>query len=270
MVRAFIVAVLATAAVMCGSVQASAADLTPTGKWVVDFADRDCLMSQPFGTPAESLMLAFRKVPMDAGATLLLVYPGKDKTRRTGKAQLGFVPGEPLVEVSYEAVGLANQNVRRMSIDLTEEQLQKMVRAGRISVNSPKDVQAAFHLSKLQDVFKLGNECAIGLGEEWGFTREEQARVKTPPKGNVAAAISNDDYPSDAIRNGESGQTRARLSVGTDGKVTECAVVRSSGVESIDATTCRVARTARFKPALDADGNPVRALLVFKVTWLVQ
>jgi protein TonB len=66
-------------------------------------------------------------------------------------------------------------------------------------------------------------------------------------KGDVRALFSNDDYPSAAIRAEEQGTARARLTIGTNGRVADCTITQSSGSSSLDSTTCRILRSrARF------------------------
>jgi protein TonB len=71
-------------------------------------------------------------------------------------------------------------------------------------------------------------------------------------RADLASLFSADDYPSSAIYAEEQGVTVFRLNVGANGRVTGCTVIKSSGSDALDATTCRVlVRRARFIPARD-------------------
>ena len=86
------------------------------------------------------------------------------------------------------------------------------------------------------------------------------ARTVEPARAraNLASFFSDSDYPSAAQRNEESGTVRVRLTVGPNGRVTNCVVTSSSGSSSLDATTCRIMRSrARFTPARDSTGAAV-------------
>jgi TonB family protein len=252
------------------SAQASAEDRLPTQKWVVEFADDDCVMSRQFGTEKDPLILAIRKYPMNNDSDMFILLGSKDKAFRSGKAALEFRPGQPKVEVSYDAYGLAAKDLRRVSIDLTEEQFEAMEQAGRVGIAIPGEVEGAFQLSSLPQVLKLGDRCAVELGEEWGFSAQEQARIRTPPKGDVLKVVSNDDYPADAIRNGEQGKVLARLTIEPTGKAVDCVVLQSSGSTSLDQTTCRLGmRRAHYSPAIDIDGKPVRGLVTISLRWVI-
>ncbi|UIJ47089.1 energy transducer TonB [Sphingomonas cannabina] len=82
--------------------------------------------------------------------------------------------------------------------------------------------------------------------------------AKATPRGNPGSWFSNDDYPAGARRAGAEGRVTVSLTIGTDGKVTDCRVTSSSGNSELDATTCSLAkRRGRYKPAQDDAGNPI-------------
>ena len=78
------------------------------------------------------------------------------------------------------------------------------------------------------------------------------------------------DYPRGAQNEGRAGTVVFRLTVGTNGRVSDCQVVKSSGHSDIDASTCKAAKKrARFNPALNSDGKPVEGSYQNRVTWSV-
>jgi periplasmic protein TonB len=96
--------------------------------------------------------------------------------------------------------------------------------------------------------------------------RVEPARAKA----NLASYVSDEDYPAAAIRAEEQGTTRFRLSVGPDGRVTNCTVTSSSGSSSLDATTCRLMqRRARFSPARDSTGAATSDTVNSAIKWVL-
>jgi protein TonB len=89
-------------------------------------------------------------------------------------------------------------------------------------------------------------------------------------KANLASYVSDEDYPSTAIRNEEQGTTRFRLGVGPDGKVKECTVTSSSGSPALDSTTCKLMRQrARFTPATGSDGKPTSDTVTNAIRWVL-
>ena len=69
--------------------------------------------------------------------------------------------------------------------------------------------------------------------------------------GSVPVAISRPAprYPSDALRNGESGTVLVRIEVGADGEPTAVSVVARSGSRSLDRAAVQAAKRWRFRPA---------------------
>ena len=73
----------------------------------------------------------------------------------------------------------------------------------------------------------------------------------------IDGGIYEDDYPREAVRAHQSGNVHIRFTVGTNGRVSDCTVTRSSGSASLDEATCRlILRRFRYEPARDAQGRP--------------
>jgi protein TonB len=75
---------------------------------------------------------------------------------------------------------------------------------------------------------------------------------------NLGDWYSYNDYPDEAADADEQGYVTISFTVGIDGRMTDCKVVRSSGYARLDAVPCKVLpKRARFKPAKDAMGAPI-------------
>ena len=76
------------------------------------------------------------------------------------------------------------------------------------------------------------------------------------PLGRPGLWVTDNDYPSGALRRGEQGVTGFSLTIGPDGRVRDCVVTRSSGSAELDRATCaKVSARARFSPAKDGSGS---------------
>ncbi|GAA4027319.1 hypothetical protein GCM10022281_02500 [Sphingomonas rosea] len=96
------------------------------------------------------------------------------------------------------------------------------------------------------------------------------AVTKAKAGTNLAAYLSEDDYPVDAIRNGEEGTVAFTLEVTPQGRVGGCTIVASSGSATLDEATCRLMTTRpRFAPALDQFGNPTRDSFFGRIRWVL-
>ena len=86
-------------------------------------------------------------------------------------------------------------------------------------------------------------------------------------RGNT---FSDDDFPDASRRAEEAGVTRVSYTIGTDGKVSACSVVQSSGFPRLDDATCKIImRRYRFNPAT-RDGQPVPETKTQPVRWQLK
>jgi periplasmic protein TonB len=95
-------------------------------------------------------------------------------------------------------------------------------------------------------------------------------RVVPPQRAraNLNSYFSADDYPAAALRGNDQGTTGFSLTIGPNGRVTDCQVTSSSGSSALDQATCRILRSrARYTPARDSSGNPTSGRDSGRVTW---
>ncbi|MFT3977584.1 MAG: energy transducer TonB [Sphingomonas bacterium] len=97
--------------------------------------------------------------------------------------------------------------------------------------------------------------------------RVSQAAVA---KGNPGQYFNSDNYPPSALRAGEQGRVVASLTIGTDGRVSDCEVTTSSGSAALDQATCRIAKSrVRYTPAKDENGQPIASRASLPVKWVI-
>jgi protein TonB len=90
------------------------------------------------------------------------------------------------------------------------------------------------------------------------------------PRGRPQSWVTDNDYPSRAIREEEQGTTRFSVTVGTDGRVQNCQVTGSSGFADLDQAVCRlITSRARFNPAKDSEGNPMTGSWSSSFRWQI-
>ena len=90
------------------------------------------------------------------------------------------------------------------------------------------------------------------------------------PRGNPGSWATTNDYPSRALREEREGTTGFRVTVGPDGRVTDCQITSSSGHSDLDEATCsNIRRRARFRPATDGNGEPTTGSYANRVRWVI-
>lgn len=96
-----------------------------------------------------------------------------------------------------------------------------------------------------------------------------RVQPKAPtPRGNAGRWVTQNDYPSRALREEQQGITTVRITVDAEGKPTGCSVTGSSGSGLLDDATCKnMMRRARFNPATDGEGKPTSGVYTQSVKW---
>jgi protein TonB len=88
------------------------------------------------------------------------------------------------------------------------------------------------------------------------------------PRGNLKALIVPDDYPASLVGKPAPGPVSVLLTVGANGRVYRCDILRSSGAAALDSATCRLMLSrARFAPAHDAKGGTVEGGMAVTIAW---
>ena len=95
------------------------------------------------------------------------------------------------------------------------------------------------------------------------------ASLATPARAGTAWRTTS-DYPAAALREGRQGTSWFTVEVNEEGRAETCVITRSSGWKDLDDAACEnIRRRARFNPATDANGKPVRSTFASKVHWVI-
>lgn len=96
---------------------------------------------------------------------------------------------------------------------------------------------------------------AGGEGDGFGSGRGGRGGgtgLEPRPPVQIAGRITPKDWPGQV-----SGTVELRYFVETNGRVSDCVIIHTSGSPLLDETTCRLIETRfRFRPATDEDGRP--------------
>ena len=111
-------------------------------------------------------------------------------------------------------------------------------------------------------------ECTADLKRHWNADGEKNGALSTGAQGDVRSIFKLEDYPSEASSRDQQGSGRFLLLIDERGGVAGCQVLEAS-VPALDARGCQVIRErAKFTPAVDRSGKPVRSTFVTpRITW---
>ena len=247
---------------------AAAAERTPTGKWIVNFAEAQCIAHRDYGTPARPLRLLLKAPAVGDIVQLAVKQKASDSSPEQAKAIVTIDGGAPLRTslLNYTPKG---SRERIYLLNMPPADFAPVRRAKTLSVRS-EGLNVAFALSGMEPLMKVIDECVADLRQAFNVASngEEPAKLKSRAKADLVRYFSSDDYPAIAVMQGQSGTVRFALLIGEDGRVADCTIVSTSGVPVLDIQVCAVLQSrGRLEPAIGIDGKPAKDSALGSVIW---
>ena len=247
---------------------AGAAPLAPTGPWVVDYSNDQCVLDRSYGTDANPTILAIRRVPMDADVSVGVLTRGGRTDAATGDATIRF--GEAAaMQAAFRAYSVPPKDLRSFMtyVPYGAPLIAAAAQSGLISVGAPHEVQATFQVPALTDGLRALDACVVDLGQSWGMTAEQQQRVKVLAQPLRKNYLQPEDFSGELSRNANV-RPQVRLWIDENGKPLDCLPLKATSSEEFAGRACRLLlQRASFSPARDIDGRPMKSLLVYTIDW---
>ncbi len=94
--------------------------------------------------------------------------------------------------------------------------------------------------------------------------------VAAAPRTSPGSWVTANDYPTRDLRQGNAGTAEFTLTIGADGRVTDCRITRSTGHPGLDQATCsKVSQRARFTPARNESNQSVTGTFSSRIAWVI-
>lgn len=242
--------------------------LEPSGPWTAEVSEGLCLVGRNYGPNQQQPTLGFRQAPNAEDFEIGIWLNDTSKKGASGIAQLRLDQGEP-IEAEYSGGPVAIKGLHLIWIATKRPQLDALPVAKVMKVTTGA-FHADFSLRNVSGALKALEDCERNMLIGWGMDPAILASIETPPRGNLVSYFSTNDYPIDAIRMRKQGTAGVRFWVGTDGKVTDCRTVASSGSPLLDARSCQIiTRRAKLEPARTKEGTPVASISFARIRWLM-
>jgi TonB family protein len=240
----------------------------PTKGWVVDYGDSACTALRSYGSEAEPITLAFRPSPNGTVVRLILARPGRPPPQ-ADQFQVVMNIAPP----SVKTTGLRFPGAGKREfvwINARRADLEGLRRAGEIAIKGGP-VAERLALPNIGNALDALDTCNADLRRYWNVGEHGSGVAKpAAPLKPLIRYFSSDDYPAEAATRGEGGRSVIMMMIDEKGALKDCLVEETSGIATLDAMTCLVLRErAKFSPALDAAGRPVRSVLTQSVIWKI-
>lgn len=250
------------------AVHAAPGPRMPTGKWNVDFGDAQCIAQREYGTPERPLKLLLKAPATGDVMQVAAVRTAAPTSAEQVESTITVDGRQPLKTdlLMYSPKGSKN---RVYLLNMSSAEFASVRRARTISIRS-SGLNETFALSQMEPLLKVMDQCVADLRRVFniGAGGSESVALQSRARADIPSLFSDQDYPTTALVNGESGRVRFALLIAEDGRVADCTIVETSGVPSLDSQACAVLKArGKFEPARGTDGKPAKDSAIGSIVW---
>lgn len=260
--------------------------MQPTGKWVVNFADAQCIATRNYGTEADPLYLVLKAPAIGETIQLGIV-------RKGGKLDASQLNGEIIfnesgaLRTNFLEFGVKSMGQRARFATIAAKDVSSLRQANTVRIRiREKGIERlgtrfgmgmaadeeAFAVTSMPALLGTLATCAADLRKIWKVWDDKAggSDLKEGPSADLAQLFSPEDYPGIAVLRGQSGRVSLVILIDEQGKVADCTVIAPSGVAALDAQSCAVIKQgAKYKPAIGLDGQPSKSAAFQSISWVM-
>lgn len=246
-------------AALVQSLPAAAAPVAPTGKWIVDFDDAQCVASREYG----QLQLGLKAAPIGEVVQVALISSGTYAPAQQLNAEI-FLGDSAPVKTSGLLWSVGGKSGRRIHlVNLSVRDFARLEQAESVRIRIG-NLESDLQLREMAALAKIMKSCVDDLQQVWASDTDGGVSARA----NLASYITDMDYPPSAIRNEQSGTTAFALLVDESGRVADCMVTQTSGAAVLDTQSCSTLKNrARFTPGTTAEGKPRKSRVLGRIQW---
>lgn len=261
-----------------------------SSKWQMNYGEDACTLSSSFGEGKDGVLLAITQYEPGNGFEMKIYSPALSHDEIPMKVDVAF--GEQLAR-RYDGLSakasdpaktptvilggmrldgwrapMKNQDPSIKPPTISPEQEAAVT---SISFNAPGRTPIRLKTGSMKPAMDAMRSCTDDLLRHWGFDPAVQANLTRPaaPVESPGKWLRSSDYPTGALVNGENGLVRFRLDVEPDGAVSKCRILYRTNPDSFADLSCKLLQQrARFTPALDAAGKPVKSSYMSQIRWM--
>ncbi|HCF24260.1 MULTISPECIES: energy transducer TonB [unclassified Novosphingobium] len=259
--------------------------LAKVGKWEINYDKEACHLLAKFGASKEETIVRLTRYQPGSVLNLTLFGPlfNTQDPMATVEVGFGLAPA-----VKYEAVtGTAGNKLPLMVVGtvrldgwFSREPLamppnvttEQEARATAIDLTLPGKRRYRLETGSLAAPMRAMRTCVDNLVSNWGYDPAQYAALRQAPvpASSPSTWLGTQDYPYRSLYRGANGIVQFRLAVDAAGAVSGCHVLYRTNPDDFADLTCKLlTKRARFNPALDSSGAPVRSFYVGKVRWII-
>lgn len=258
------------AAALAGQAGGAEAPLKAVGAWNLEYADSMCVAARNYGDAAVPITIGFKPTPF-SDMLMVAVVGTRRQLGRQGVVDIKLAAAGRDFAESKKATRVHFPTGDRavLTFYIAREELESLVGATTFTIDAAGGPPLTVALSMGKPVLAALQTCEVDLLKRFGYDPVKIAAIAKRAEGaSKGEWLSNADYPVSALRARRQGTSLIGWTISTEGRITDCKVLKSSGTPELDKAACDgILRRGRYRPALDAAGNPVESYSTRNVRW---
>ncbi len=274
--------------------------LPQSSPWNLDYGEDRCRLIRFFGEGDNRVVLVMEQFGLSSHFELILAGKPLRRFRRHDNVSLQMGPGFEAFERKFQRGNLGEiepalifgsispvHGALEADDDPDTDDIRMLEDNYHPAGTSLKDNGAAIQwivVSDKNDTVRLVTgdmakpfaaltQCTDNLIRSWDVDPEVAASVVTPPRFlnvmDVAPKIQR-NYPKKAMYRGQSANIQLRLIIDESGAIEDCTRIDVTEAENFTNIACEVfLEDAKFEPARDAEGNPVRTYSMQRIRYVM-
>jgi hypothetical protein len=261
------------------------------GKWEVNYDDDSCHLMAEFGKGDERVFFKMTRVSHTDQFELTLFGNAFANRDLDLPVEIGFGDAGPSYKREGTSIVTGKEKIPgvvlgslyldgwspRIGKDLAwmPHRVSPAIEAAITYIDVKPELRKRHRLQtgSLGPVMIAMRQCTDNLVRYWGYDPEVLRNLSrsVEPAGNPANWLKPKDFPNSPKSEIESGRLAFRLDISDAGQVTGCKVLyRTKSDIYTDQVCTALVQRAKFKPALDAQGKPVKSFYINRVLWLIM
>lgn len=260
-------------------------ELKPSSRWLVHQEQEFCRLARSFGEGEHRVTIIFERQGTED--LFRLILKGKRMRQKISEEAIvtfgeggdpqrslffyGTMGDDPmwfltrglrLVAPPPEWLAQVEKNPGQDDPELAPVTPEQEMAVRQIKIGRPLIKPIVLATGSLGSAFAAFRRCTDEVMSRWGIDLEKHRDLqrRTKPAGSPARWLTDNDYPTSMRVKGLQGFVDFRLIVGVDGSVEDCRIQQSTHPDGFHKAVCdNVKKRARFSPALDRDGQPIRS-----------
>lgn len=265
--------------------------MAPSSKWWLDYAQNTCIVFRSFGEGEKSIVIRLARSAPGSGMSLTMVGSALKSSDAILEIPLAFEDGSPAASTQMllantgkagEKPMLAWGSVRLDNVhgkaypkegDPPEVTPEREAAVSSLIFRAPNRKWYRLKTGSMKGIMAAMRTCTDKVIESWGYPPAVQHSLSRPatPTEQPSKWLGVFDYPESMLNTGSMAIVEFRLDITDTGEVSDCKVISATLPKEASQATCKlISRRAKFLPALDASGSPVKSYFLSTVRWVIR